>query len=483
MPNFDPAKPFGEKFNTDNDTQAGFVSLFAELAMSDSPPQGEDLISELKDTLTPMYLIHPEISKKLPIYGKVKTFLERYGVQVPVTEESGTLVARRLICRIWSEPEFYEDRMEAFQAFELFRLKKNSATSTLFQQSTPLTTNATSSPANNSRQISNDVAKRFSNEKSKFSGESNECWSKFEEAYTRMSIEMELSNELKKKFFHHLLRDHALEFYRDYIEQKATNYEEVVKMMNDEFCSSVKMESVARKLQNLHISQYEKDEKSEEEALTDLAKDIQDLCPQAPPECRTDRFRKNILYSSTKGRDWALNISSSTNFLNLSYQQLLHEFQNSLQQYKIHNDYGQGSDDEISYRASRISETNFIGQGKYINKYHKQGQQKKQTRLNKCWNCGKVNCNVKICPHPKNPNKIRLNRIKHFEAKNGRLESGVAETLFQFCEAYFGESDSSDSEVEDEENMDTTAAEIQHTLAQNIDHHRDKNKHQDDLGF
>jgi len=83
MPNFNPSKPFGEKFLTDNDTQAGFVSLFAEYAMSDSPPQGEDLISELKETLTPVYLVSPEIAKKLPIYGKVKGFLERYGVDSP----------------------------------------------------------------------------------------------------------------------------------------------------------------------------------------------------------------------------------------------------------------------------------------------------------------------------------------------------------------------------------------------------------------
>ena len=73
MPNFNPSKPFGEKFSTDNDTQAGFVSLFAEYAMSGSPPQGEDLISELKETLTPAYLISPKIFQYMERLLEYKT--------------------------------------------------------------------------------------------------------------------------------------------------------------------------------------------------------------------------------------------------------------------------------------------------------------------------------------------------------------------------------------------------------------------------
>ena len=88
MPTFNPEKPFGENLTCDNDTQSGFVSVFSELALMDKPPTGEDLIQELKEALTPLYLVDPELSKKLPIYGKVKTFLERFGVQVPVTNES-----------------------------------------------------------------------------------------------------------------------------------------------------------------------------------------------------------------------------------------------------------------------------------------------------------------------------------------------------------------------------------------------------------
>lgn len=486
---FNPAKPFGEKFSPDNDTQAGFLSLFADFALSENPPTGEDLIAEIKDAMTPMYLVDPEICKKLPIYGKVKAFLERFDVQVPVTEESGSLVAKRLICRIWNEEEFENDRAEAFAAFADFRNGgRNSASSP--RQYVPFNSTDETAHVENSRvstrQISNDVAKRFSHEKLKFSGESTECWPKFVESYTRMSVEMELSDEMKRKFFHHLLRDHALEFYRDNVENSVEDYKEILLCMNKEFCSKVKMEAIARKLQSLHISQFEKDDKTEEEALREMAKEIQNLTPQAPLECRTDRFRKNILYTSTQGREWALHISSSTNFLNLSYQQLLHELHNSLQQHNIHNSFGKIEEDNV-FRSNRISETNFTGQGTYA-KYKPNvgmGRRQIQNRLMRCWNCGKPNCSVSKCPHPKNAKKIRLNRIKHFEAKKGRLNSGIAEALFQFSEEYIEEDDTGSNSDNQEENTDVeddnSAAEVQHVLADKI--HQHLNNSNDDLDF
>lgn len=42
---------------THNDTQAGFLSLFAELAKD--PLTGEDVIAEIKDAMTPIYFVDP----------------------------------------------------------------------------------------------------------------------------------------------------------------------------------------------------------------------------------------------------------------------------------------------------------------------------------------------------------------------------------------------------------------------------------------
>ena len=121
MPDFNPENPFGENSTCDNDTQSGSVSLLSELALVDTPPPGEELVQELKEAMILLYMVDPEISKRLPIHVKVKSFLERFDVQVPITNESGSLVAKQLICRVWDEAEFVNDRNDAFELFDSFR--------------------------------------------------------------------------------------------------------------------------------------------------------------------------------------------------------------------------------------------------------------------------------------------------------------------------------------------------------------------------
>ena len=62
---FNPEAPFGDNFTTDNDTQAGLVSLFIDIACDDSPPQGDDLIWAIRESMSPFHLVHPDMAKKL----------------------------------------------------------------------------------------------------------------------------------------------------------------------------------------------------------------------------------------------------------------------------------------------------------------------------------------------------------------------------------------------------------------------------------
>lgn len=75
---------------------------------------------------------------------------------------------------------------------------------------------------------------------------------------------------------------------------------------------------------------------------------------------------KKVLYDATKGRDRGLQISSSTHFMNLSYQHILLELENALQKFSIHKIYDNDDDDNASpYRKDRVISTNFTGQGFY----------------------------------------------------------------------------------------------------------------------
>lgn len=121
--------------------------------------------------------------------------------------------------------------------------------------------------------------------------------------------------------------------------RKTVNFGEIVFKMNEEFCSNIKMKSIARKIENLYISQFKNEGNEEHAALKELTKEIRNLAPQTPVECRSDRDRKRIFCDTTRAIQWALQVSSAFNFMKLTYQQLLHELENALQQYKFHNNF------------------------------------------------------------------------------------------------------------------------------------------------
>lgn len=118
-----------------------------------------------------------------------------------------------------------------------------------------------SSTGAKNRQTSNKAAKDFSSDSLKFSGEATEFRINFLESYIWTCKERELGIDDKVKVFHHLLGDHALEFFRDNIGDKTINLGEIVSKMNAEFSSDVMMETIARKSESLHICLFEKMEK------------------------------------------------------------------------------------------------------------------------------------------------------------------------------------------------------------------------------
>lgn len=88
--------------------------MFSELALSENPAKGEDLIAELQDAVTPSHLVTLDICKKLRIYGKAELFLEKFDVEDPMKEGNGLLVAKRLISGILASDEFIQDPKKDF---------------------------------------------------------------------------------------------------------------------------------------------------------------------------------------------------------------------------------------------------------------------------------------------------------------------------------------------------------------------------------
>lgn len=87
-----------------------------------------------------------------------------------------------------------------------------------------------------------------------------------------MSVKQELATEMKCKLIHDLLKDHAQEYFRNLTDNKVSNYDGTINNMDEEYWSNVKMETIARKLETLHISQLEDKERSEDAALKNWEK-------------------------------------------------------------------------------------------------------------------------------------------------------------------------------------------------------------------
>lgn len=139
----------------------------------------------MNDVMTRIYFVNPDTCKKSPIYGKVKAFLERFEVHVPITAETENLVGRGMIFRILIKLEFENDQAKAFEAFAGFRNggRNNVLSPRQYDNFTSPTDDAIQMESSgvSRSQLSNDLTKRFSHVEAKFSGESSECSSKFVE--------------------------------------------------------------------------------------------------------------------------------------------------------------------------------------------------------------------------------------------------------------------------------------------------------------
>lgn len=69
-------------------------------------------------------------------------------------------------------------------------------------------------------------------------------------------------------------------------------------------------------------------------------------------------IKKGILRMATRGKKWALQVTSSSNFRLITYQQLLREMHNALQQIKFHEMSNDESED-ITLRSSRLIKLTF----------------------------------------------------------------------------------------------------------------------------
>lgn len=212
-------------------------------------------------------LVHADIVGKPPVYSRIKRFLECFDIEVPESQESGRLIARRIIGAISDDDSFLDEKKCKLRLFDTirsgslyFRVETNKQYGKVHQgrNREMVSTDELAAPTAQtfSRIITNDISKGFSSEKAKFNEEADSCLQKYVEAYTRMFNELQLLEKHTVQYFHHALFDHALEYFKEHVKNNVEDLDAEVSAMGKEFNSVVRTETIANKLEAMLISQF-----------------------------------------------------------------------------------------------------------------------------------------------------------------------------------------------------------------------------------
>ncbi|CAN8067611.1 unnamed protein product [Agarophyton chilense] len=92
-----------------NDRQYGIRTAFAAYADDTNPHlAGNALTATIRDDITAIQMVHPDIACNPEIYKCLRRFLEIKGVQCSPTEESGRLIPRQVLWYIYGTDETEE---------------------------------------------------------------------------------------------------------------------------------------------------------------------------------------------------------------------------------------------------------------------------------------------------------------------------------------------------------------------------------------
>ena len=310
-------------------------------------PQGMLLLEEMREMLCPALLCHPDVATCYDIYKEIRVFMESRNVGCAPTPESGRMIARRVICAIWPGDVFKELRTRALTLFEECRngnLVSNSAapspraTSPIATIVSPAAVPGTAENRDEQfeNKIANAIATRYRSKFSLFSGAIDEDWSQFALRYIRICNEQRAKAAHRVEYLHYALRDHALSFYHNNIVDKnVDNWGALMRIFNEAFCSPEKMQNMTDLLETLTIEALEATGLDEARALDKLMREIERISPMALPTDRGEANMKRALQRATSGRQFALFVTSSPGYQDLSYIQTKTAFARAQQRFSI----------------------------------------------------------------------------------------------------------------------------------------------------
>ena len=487
-----------------NTVQQSVIKIFRAFAEDSDDKTREEVLECIREEVAPSLLCHYDVVIYYEIYKKIRLFLEAKGIQCTQVPESGKLIARRVICAIWSGDEYKDDRELALMLFD--NCRKGNAVVPGVQPPSPTSSNSNdafastntknSSISKNTEDYENKVAgfiaQRYRSKFLLFSGDLEEDWSQFLVRYQKICSEAKASLTQKGEYLHHALRGYALQFYyRNVVDKNETNWNNITTLFNNTFSSHDKMQRMSDRLEMMHVSQYESQGMSECAALDKMMKEVERVSPMAMNSSRGDDNMKNTLAKATLGKQYALLVTGGADYHNLTYMQTKVAYARAQQRLECHQNYKStvsGASGTSSTRPNRWSskETlftveeagtdsddddaaiNFTGQGR-LGRHPKQLRGQNGTigykahsssnsnrTLSKfgCFNCLSKDHSLRNCNRQFDFEAIAKNKAAYFNAKKGASGTNVTEAMVELANEFkeiFNSKNISTNEDEDDE--------------------------------
>ena len=302
----------------------------------------------------------------------------------------------------------------------------------------------------------------------KFSGDVGECWQEYVDEYRQVLRDYNLTPAQKLQYLHNLLRRDAKRFYLDTVEGYATNFDQIISMIEREYNSIVRQKEVKNFLKSLGMRNYVSEGMDIAVALEKVYKLILKVARQVPIAHRGDAHRVEYLSLAVAGYVWTTEPLASVAISGLNFQQLYGELESQLQLSR-EAETARQKDEIFSRNRNRHPDHQedvpgilFAGQGRYarrpstvrFNRPTKTSTVpagKREGRFDPltvtgCFNCGELGHMVKNCNSPLHVARATAGRLDYYSQKQTATQHNthhvLAELRYQLdFEEQIGETD------------------------------------------
>lgn len=97
------------------------MSVVIDIASATLEKSEKEVIEFLQKVMFLKQVVQQDTVKKLAMYQRIKFFLLPFNIDGHVASESGYILRRRNICKIWGDERFDEEQETASTSFDLDR--------------------------------------------------------------------------------------------------------------------------------------------------------------------------------------------------------------------------------------------------------------------------------------------------------------------------------------------------------------------------